>query len=79
MKTMTCQQMGGPCDFSMQANTADEMMQQGEQHLNDMAAKGDEGHVQAKAMMDEAAQDPAKGAEWFAKFTSDFAALPEQA
>jgi len=78
MKTMTCRQMGGPCDTAFHANTADEMMNQGAAHLNEMAAKGDEAHVAAKKMMDDAGKDPAAAKQWSDKFFADFAALPEE-
>ena len=30
---MTCRDMGGPCDMEMTANTPNEMMKKGEEHL----------------------------------------------
>ena len=32
MKTMTCRQMGGPCDDKISANSPDEMMKKGMEH-----------------------------------------------
>ena len=40
MKTVTCKQMGGPCDTKIQGNTPDEIMHKGDDHVNEMAAKG---------------------------------------
>jgi hypothetical protein len=76
MKTMTCKQMGGPCDVAFQAETADEMMKMGASHLEEMAASGDEGHVAAKKMMDDAVTNPEMAKSWNDKFQADFAALP---
>ncbi len=33
MKKMTCRDMGGPCDAAMTANTPDEMMEKGMEHV----------------------------------------------
>ncbi len=41
MKTMTCKQLGGPCDLALQANTADEIIKAQDKHLNDAVAGGD--------------------------------------
>ena len=76
MKTMTCRQMDGPCDTPIQASSAEEMMKKGGDHINEMAAKGDEGHIKAKAMMDKGPDSPENKA-WMEKFAADFAALPE--
>ncbi len=77
MKTMTCKQLGGPCEFAMHGNTADEVIKAGELHLKDMAAKGDESHKPAAQMMEDMRKNPASGMEWYMKTQSDFAALPE--
>lgn len=79
MKTMTCRQMGGPCDMAMHGATADEMMAAGGAHVREMAAKGDEAHKKVEAMMDAMQNDPKSDEEWMKKFQADFAALPEDA
>jgi predicted small metal-binding protein len=33
MKTMTCRDMGGPCDYKMTAETAEEMIKKGNKHV----------------------------------------------
>lgn len=77
MKTMTCRQMGGNCDFAVHGSTADELMGNGAKHVQEMAAKGDAEHIKIQAMMDAMQKDPAAGKAWYEKFTADFAALPE--
>ena len=72
---MTCKQMGGPCDTAIQASSEEEMMTKGGEHVAEMAAKGDEGHVKAKAMMDKGPED-ADNKVWMEKFHADFEALP---
>ena len=44
MKTMTCQQLGGPCDLPHQGMTADEVIKAQDRHLKEMVAKGDTTH-----------------------------------
>ncbi|MBI3342473.1 hypothetical protein HY024_05105 [Candidatus Curtissbacteria bacterium] len=77
MKTMTCKQMGGPCDAPLSGNTADEVIKADDQHLKDMIASGDEDHKSAHEMMEERWKNPASGMEWYQKMQADFAALPE--
>lgn len=78
MKTMTCRQMGGPCDESF-TGTAEELMELGGNHVNTEAEKGDAAHIEVKKLMDAAMTDPAAAKAWGDKFQADFAALPENA
>ena len=77
MKTMTCRQMGGPCDTPIHGNTADELIKNGDAHLTAMVAQGDESHKEAAKMMADMKQNPASGMEWYEKMKRDFEALPE--
>ena len=47
MKTMTCKQLGGPCDLPLHGNTANEVIKAEDNHLKDMVAGGDETHKSA--------------------------------
>jgi len=38
MKTMTCKQLGGPCDHQHHGQTADEVIKAQDQHLKEMVA-----------------------------------------
>ncbi len=78
MKTMTCKQMGGPCDTPISGNTAEEMMNNGSSHIKEMAGKGDEEHKKVLMMMEEMQKNPESGKEWNEKFMKDFAALSEE-
>jgi len=51
MKTMTCNQLGGPCDFPHHAASADEAIKSQDRHLNEMVAGGDETHGDALEKM----------------------------
>jgi hypothetical protein len=78
MKKMTCQQMGGPCDTSFTAGTAEEMMQLGADHIREMAATGDEAHKEVEKMMEETMQTPGASDQWNADFAAKFASLPDE-
>ncbi len=73
---MTCRDMGGPCDAEMTAETAGEMMKMGGDHVNEMAATGDEGHIAAKKMMDDAGTDPAAMESWKKMFDEKWEKAP---
>jgi hypothetical protein len=74
---MTCRQMGGPCDFAMHGNTADDVIKAGEQHIKDMVAGCDQAHEGPMKMMEDMRKNPASGMDWYVKTQNNFAALPE--
>ena len=78
MKTMTCQQLGGPCGSLNSAATPRMRCDQGsqDQHLKDMVAGGDEAHESAlKEMKGRCGKRPLSGMGWYRKTKRDFAAL----
>ena len=77
MKTMTCKQMGGPCDTAFQGKTADEVIKAEDKHLKEVVAKGDETHKEALAMMQARWKNPIKGMGWYIQTKKAFAKLPE--
>jgi predicted small metal-binding protein len=77
MKTMTCKQLGGPCDFPLRGNTANEVIKADDKHLNEMVASGDETHMRALREMQGRWKKPLSGMAWYRKTKRDFAALPE--
>ena len=77
MKTMTCKQMGGPCDVQFHGNTADDVIKSQDKHLKEMVANGDETHQEALKAMQGRWKNPLKGMGWYMKTQKDFAALPE--
>ncbi len=70
MKTMTCAQMGGPCDTKITGSTIDEMMMNGMKHMElahpDMAAK-----IKATP------KDDPMMISWNEKFMKDWASTPD--
>ena len=77
MKTMTCGQLGGPCDFPLQGDTADEVIKAQDRHLHEIVSRGDEAHQGALKEMKGRWRHPLSGMSWYRKAKRDFAALPE--
>jgi predicted small metal-binding protein len=77
MKTMTCKQLGGPCDFTLHGNTADEVIKAQDKHLKEIVATGDEAHEGALKDMKGRRKNPISGMGWYRKTKRNFAALPE--
>ena len=77
MKTMTCKQMGGPCDVPFHRITADEVIKAEDKHLKEMVANGDETHKSALKSMQKRWKNPISGMGWYMKTKKAFAALPE--
>jgi predicted small metal-binding protein len=77
MKTMTCQQMGGPCDFPNHGASANEVIKAQDGHLREMVAGGDDAHQSALKEMKGRWKNPVSGMGWYRKTKRDFAALPE--
>jgi hypothetical protein len=78
MKTMTCKQMGGPCDTPFHGSSADEVIKAEDKHLKEMVASGDETHQSALKMMQGRWKNPIAGMGWYMKTRKAFAALPEE-
>lgn len=77
MKTMTCKQLGGPCDFTLRGNTADEVIKAQDKHLRGIVAEGDDAHESALRDMKGRWKNPISGMGWYRKTKRNFAALPE--
>jgi hypothetical protein len=75
MKTMTCRQMGGPCDAAFHGETADEVIKAQDKHLREAVASGDETHKSAQKMMKGRWKNPIKGMGWYMKTKKTFLLL----
>ncbi len=69
---MTCRAMGGPCDAEMTADTAEEMMKKGGEHV--MAAT-DEEHMKIAEDMKNMPEEGKK--EWNDMFMGKWEATPD--
>lgn len=78
MKTMTCSQLGGPCEFAHHGATADEVIKAQDKHLNDVVAAGDQAHESALKDMKGRWKHPIKGMGWYKQAKRDFGVLPEE-
>jgi hypothetical protein len=77
MKTMTCRQLGGPCEHALTGETADDVIKAQDQHLKDVVAGGDTAHEQALKDMKGRWKHPIKGMGWYKDTKREFAALPD--
>jgi predicted small metal-binding protein len=77
MKTMTCRQLGGPCDLEHRGETADDVIKAQDQHLKDQEQHGDAAHQPAREEMKGRWKHPVKGMGWYRDTKKRFAALPE--
>jgi hypothetical protein len=77
MKTMTCKQLGGPCEVPHSGNTANDVIKAQDGHLKEMVAGGDETHKNALKEMQGRWKKPLSGMGWYRKVKREFAALPK--
>ena len=77
MKSMTCQQLGGPCELSLRGDTANDVIKAQDRHLQQMVAGGDASHEEALTAMQGRWKRPISGMGWYRQVKRDFAALPE--
>jgi Protein of unknown function (DUF1059) len=78
MKTMTCRDLGGPCEIAHRGNTADEIIKAQDKHLKEMVAGGDQAHVTALKEMKGRWRHPVSGMGWYRATKRSFAARLEQ-
>ncbi len=77
MKSMTCEQLGGPCDLTLTGSTADEVIKAQDRHLRDAVAAGDQAHQSALQDMKGRWRHPIAGMGWYRRVKRDFAGLAE--
>lgn len=77
MKTMTCEQLGGPCELAHHGATADDVIKAQDRHLDEMVQGGDTAHQPAQKDMKGRWKHPIAGMGWYRQAKRDFAALPE--
>lgn len=77
MKTMTCRQLGGPCDLELRAETADEVIKAQDRHLKEAVKGGDAAHEPANQEMRGRWKHPKRALGWYSAAKKSFAELPE--
>lgn len=77
MKTMTCRQMGGPCDAGMTGEKADEVIKAQDRHLKESVKAGDSAHQEAHQQMKGRWRHPKASMGWYRDVKNAFSALPQ--
>jgi len=77
MKTMTCRQLGGPCDHELHAVTADQIIKAQDRHLKQAVKDGDTTHGPARQDMNNRWKHPKQSMDWYTGTKKAFAALAE--
>lgn len=77
MKTMTCRQLGGPCDLEHGGEIADDVINAQDRHLKEAEKAGDASHQEARDAMKGRWRHPKKSLGWYRDMKKDFAELPE--
>lgn len=75
MKTMTCRDLGGPCDHELVGEDANEVIQAQDAHLKAAVKAGDSAHEPALKDMKGRWKRPIAGMSWYRQVKKDFAAL----
>lgn len=76
MKTMTCRQLGGPCDQPLHGETADDVIKAQNRHLKDAVKAGDAAHEHAHNEMKARWRHPKQSMEWYTSTKKEFAEIP---
>jgi predicted small metal-binding protein len=76
MKTTTCKALGGPCDFTLRGESADDVIKAQDAHLKEMVKQGDAAHDEAAKAMRGRWKNPIKGMGWYRATKREFAQLP---
>ena len=77
MTTMTCRQLGGPCDHPHRGETADDVINAQDQHLRQAVKDGDAEHEPALNDMKDRWKRPISGMKWYRQAKRDFAELSD--
>lgn len=77
MKTMTCQDLGGPCDVELRGESADDVIKAQDRHLKDAVNGGDASHEAAHGDMKGRWKHPKQSLAWYRATKEAFAGLPE--
>ena len=77
MKTMTCRQLGGPCDLEHRAESADNVIKAQDRHLTEAEKSGDATHQPARQAMKGRWRHPRRSLGWYRDTSRAFADLPD--
>ena len=77
MKSMTCHELGGPCNLAHPGDDANQIIKAQDRHLREAVAAGDAAHEPALAAMKARWKRPVSGMKWYRQVQRDFVALSE--
>jgi predicted small metal-binding protein len=77
MQTMTCRQLGGPCELEHRGHTADEVIRAQDRHLRDVVAGGDDSRCDALDAMKVRWRRPVSGMGWYRAIKREFKSLSD--
>src|SRR3546814_3513387 len=76
--TMTCKQLGGPCDLELHGGDANEIIKGQDQHLRDAVATCSTDHEEALKAMKGRWRRPVSGMKWYRQVQRDFDGIAGQ-
>ena len=74
MTTMTCKELGGPCDLEHEGADHNEIIKAQDAHLKSAVADGSAEHEPALKDMKARWRKPVSGMKWYKQVQRDFAA-----
>jgi hypothetical protein len=77
MKTMTCKQLGGPCEHPLHGDSADAVIKAQDRHLQEMVEAGDDTHAGALSEMKGRWKHPIAAVGWYRAAKRAFSACPD--
>lgn len=77
MKTMSCRDLGGPCDLEHRGDNADEIIKAQDRHLKEAEQAGDATHQEARDAMKSRWRHPRRSMGWYRGTKAAFERLPE--
>ncbi len=77
MKTMTCRDLGGPCELAHHGQSADEVINAQDRHLKEAEKAGDASHQEARDAMKNRWRHPKKSMGWYREMKQVFAERAE--
>ena len=77
MKSMTCKQLGGPCEQIHIGDDANVIIKSQDKHLREAVKNGDSSHDDALKAMKGRWKNPFAGMSWYNQVKKDFAAITE--
>lgn len=77
MKTLTCHQLGGPCELALSGDTADDVIKAQDRHLREAVRAGDAAHEPAHEDMKGRWRHPIRSMGWYRDTKKAFAELAE--